>query len=162
MELGKQQSEEFEAGWPHSFYNPIPRIIQPMTVSGKFIAVRSSKIFDCGVLYARAMGLQCSQRENTTTINGLLATELDPVATSMFDEKGHMEITMAKSQLKNDMKVECSQRHTSVSTFFLDGCAVLWTVPWTSLGTVKDFLDAFRAHLLTYLRSTYVYLVFDR
>ena len=133
-----------------------------MSESSKFIAVGNSKVFDCGVLYARAMGLQSSQRENKPSIDGLLATELAPVPTSMFDDEGHMRIPVAKSQLKNDMKVECSQRHMSVSAFFLDGCAVLWTVPWPSLGTVQDFLNAFRAHLLTYLRVADVYLVFDR
>ena len=84
------------------------------------------------------------------------------MATSMFDDKGHMRIAKSKSQLKNDMKVELSQRHTTVSTAFLVGCAVLWTVAWSASGSVQDFLDAFRAHLLIYLRKTDVYIVFDR
>ena len=55
--LGKQQCEEFEAGWPDSFYDTISRVDNPMSVSGKFIDVGHSKVYDTGVLYARAMGL---------------------------------------------------------------------------------------------------------
>ena len=54
--LGKQQCKEFEAGWPDSFYDTISRVVNPMSVSGKFIDVCHSKVFDTGVLYARAMG----------------------------------------------------------------------------------------------------------
>ena len=61
VELGKQQSEEFEEGWVDSWYTAIPRIIHPITESGKFIAVGNSKVFDCGVLYARVMGFQSSK-----------------------------------------------------------------------------------------------------
>ena len=59
-------------------------------------------------MYASAMGLQSSQRENAPIIDDLLTTELSAVATSMFDDKGHMRIAKSKSQLKNDMKVELS------------------------------------------------------
>ena len=48
--LGKQQCEEFEAGWPDSFYNTISRVVNPMSVSGKFIEVGHSKVFDTAVL----------------------------------------------------------------------------------------------------------------
>ena len=118
VEIGKQQSKEFEEGWPDSFYTAIPRKIHPMSESSKFIAVGNSKVFDCGMLYARAMGLQSSQRENTPSIDGLLATELAPVPTSMFDDEGHMRIPVAKPQIKNDMKAECSPHYMSVSTSF--------------------------------------------
>ena len=127
-----------------------------------FIDVGHSKLFDTRVLYARPMGLQLSQRENAPTIDDLQTTELAAITTSMFSEKGHMSIAKAKSQLKNGMKVELSQRHTIVSTCFLDGCAVLWTVYWPESGSVQDFLDAFRAHLLIYPRKKDVYIVFDR
>ena len=69
-------------------------------MSGKLIVVGHSKVFDTGVLYAREMGLQSSQREND----------------------------------------------------------VLWTVAWPASGSVHDFLDAFRAHLLIYLRKLAIWL----
>ena len=59
------------------------------------------------------------------------------MAISMFDDKGHTRIAKSKSELKNDMKVELSQRHTTVSTSFLDGCAVLWTISWPASGSVR-------------------------
>ena len=55
---------------------------------------------------------------NASTIDDLLTTELAAVATSMFDDKGHMRIAKSKLQLKNYMKVEIFQRHTTVSNFF--------------------------------------------
>ena len=60
--LGKQECEEFEAGCPDSFHDTISRVVNSMCVSGKFIDVGHCKVFDTGVLYARAMGLQSSQR----------------------------------------------------------------------------------------------------
>ena len=98
--LGKQQCEEFEAGWSDSFFDTISRVVNPMSVSSKFIDVGHSKVFDTEMLYARAMGLQSSQWEN----------------------------------------------------------AVLWTVGWPASGSVQDFLDAFRAHLLIYLRKLVIWL----
>ena len=56
--LGKQQCEEFETGWPDSFFDTISRVVNTMSVSGKFIDVGHSKVFDTGMLYARAMGFQ--------------------------------------------------------------------------------------------------------
>ena len=41
--LGKQQCEEFEAGWPVSFHDTISRVVNPMSVSDKFIDVGHSK-----------------------------------------------------------------------------------------------------------------------
>ena len=45
---------------------------------------------------------------------------------------------------------------------FLDGCAVLWVIPWPKPGTVQDYLDRFRQHLSGYLHKGPVYLIFDR
>ena len=45
---------------------------------------------------------------------------------------------------------------------FLDGCAVLWVIPWPKPGTVQDYLDRFRQHLSGYLHKGPVYPIFDR
>ena len=45
---------------------------------------------------------------------------------------------------------------------FLDGCAVLWVIPWPKSGTVQDYLDRFRQHLSGYLHKGPIYLIFDR
>ena len=41
---------------------------------------------------------------------------------------------------------------------FLDGCAVLWVIPWPK----SDYLDRFIQHLSGYLHKGPVYLIFDR
>ena len=73
-----------------------------------------------------------------------------------------MKVAKTKSVLKNDLKVEVARRHAAVDASFLDGCAVLWVVPWPTGGIVQDFLDNFRRHIKGYLESSDVYLVFDR
>ena len=45
---------------------------------------------------------------------------------------------------------------------FLDGCAVLWVVPWPTSGNVHDYLVRFRSYLHGHLAKSDVYLVFDR
>ena len=105
LELGKRQQKEFEAGWPDSFYKPLKRIVVPITADHKSIEVDGQKIIDTGVFYARALGLHASQREGSPSIESMMALELSPVATSMFDDQGHMRATQ-KSNLKNSLAVE--------------------------------------------------------
>ena len=92
-ELGKTQKKKFEAAWPDSFYKPLKRVAVPMTANRKSINVGGQKIIDTGVFYARALGLHSSHREGSPSIELMLATELSPVATSMFDDQGHMRTT---------------------------------------------------------------------
>ena len=66
--------------------------------------------------------------------------------------------------LKNTLKVDvssCSAERGTDATF-LDGCAVLWVIPWPTSGTVQDYLDQFRSYLHKFLKTSDVYLVFDR
>ena len=44
----------------------------------------------------------------------------------------------------------------------LDGCAVLWVVPWPTSGTVHDYIVRFRSYLHGHLAKNDVYLMFDR
>ena len=69
-----------------------------------------------------------------------------------------------KANLKNVVKVEVSSRNAEkdVDASFLDGCAILWVVPWSTSGTVQDYLDQFRRYIQGRLKKTDVYLVFDR
>ena len=91
-----------------------------------------------------------------------MAHELASRPASMFDENGAMKIAKTKSVLKNNLKVEVPRRHTYVDASFLDGCAVLWVVPWPAGGIMQDFLNNFRRHILSRMESSDVYLVFDR
>ena len=133
-----------------------------MSLSRKHLKVGQNKVFDTETFYARAMCLHTSSRGIDTT--KLLAHELAPFPTSMFDESGHMREAKTKSNLKNALKVDTSSRSAEkdVDAVFLDGCAVLWVVSWPTAGTVQDYLDRFRTYLHKRLKTSDVYLVFDR
>ena len=162
VELGKKQLQEFEAGWPESFHAPAKCSVITFTANKKSINVNGQKIVDTGIFYARALGLQASQREGVPTICDMLATELAPVATSLFDDEGQMR-NSPKSVLKNALAVQKSSRRVEKSAVFLDGCAVLWAVVFpTGNVTVQTYLDAFRNHIRHYQISSDVYLIFDR
>ncbi|MES9879340.1 MAG: hypothetical protein ABW185_00470 [Sedimenticola sp.] len=163
LELGKKQQDEFEAGWPDAFYKPLKRISIPMTANRKSIDVGGQKIVDTGVFYARALALHGSQRDGCPSIETMLATELSPVASSMFDDQGHMRATQ-KSHLKSELAIERSHRNVAKDSYFLDGCAILWVVAWPSASNavVQDYIDAFRAHVRTYQERADVFLTFDR
>ena len=162
IELGKKQQEEFEAKWPESFYTPIPATVTTWSANKNAINVCGQKIVDTGIFYARALALQASKREGVPTINDMLAMELSPVATSMFDDEGKMRTTQ-KSVLKKDLAVERSGRTIETSAVFLDDCAVLWAVQFPSgNATVQNYIDAFRRHVRRYQQSSDVYLIFDR
>ena len=70
-----------------------------------------------------------------------------------------MREAKTKSMLKSTLKVDISR---DINATFLDGCAVLWVIPWSTSGTVQDYLDKFRSYLLKCMKSSDVYLVFDR
>ena len=88
--------------------------------------------------------------------------ELSPYPASMFDKAGNMKQAKTKATLKNSLKVEMSGRNVTYQVALLDGCAVLWVIPWPNYGTVQDFLNNFRRHIQGYLRVSEIYLVFDR
>ena len=162
VELGKRQKEDFEAGWPEAFHETVKATVVTWTANKKSINVNGQKIVDTGIFYARALGLQASQRDGVPTICDMLATELAPVATSMFDNEGQMRVTQ-KSVLKNELAVERSIRGLERSAVFLDGCAVLWAVGFPGGNvTVQAYIDAFRKHVRHYQEASDVYLIFDR
>ena len=157
--LGKIQMESFERSWPGGFHDLIQKIV---ALSRKHITVGDAKVFDTETIYAKAMGLQSSARD--LDAKRLMGHELSPIPTSMCDENGNMRDAKAKSNLKNALKVEVSRRlaEQDVQATFLDGCAVLWVVPWPTSGTVHDYLVQFRSYLHGHLAKSDVYLVFDR
>ena len=167
VDLGKKQQEEFKAGWPKSFHVPVKATVVTWTANKKAINLDGQKIVDPGFSYTRALGLQSSQRDGIPTICDMLAMELAPVATSMFDEEGQMR-TATKSILKKELAVEKTSRGVQKSAVFLDGCAVLWAVQFpVGNATVQTYLDAFRRQTVRqtvrrYQEESDVYLIFDR
>ena len=102
-----------------------------MADNRKHVKVVEVNVFDTETIYARAMGLQSGQRSLDLDGDSIMAHELSPYPTSMFDADGQMSEAKTKSNLKNAIKVEVSSRdaENDVDASFLDGCAVLWVVP---------------------------------
>jgi hypothetical protein len=162
LELGKLQQEEFEKGWPDTFHLPMKTKVVNWSSNKTGINVNGQKVVDTGIFYARALGLQASSREDAPSISDMLAMELAPVATSMFDVDGNMRTT-TKSVLKTQLAVERSGRGLEKSAVFLDGCAVLWAVQYpTGNVTLQSYIDVFRKHVRHYQKECDVYLIFDR
>ena len=158
-EIGTNQMNTFENGWPESFHETIHNSVKTMSTGRKHIKVAGKKVYNPEIIYARAMALQNSVRGFNT--NDLMAHELSPEPASMFSEDG-MRISTTKATLKNKLKVEISARHVPVDATFLDGCAVMWVIPWPSNATVQQYLDNFRHHISSYLQKSPVFLVFNR
>ena len=109
------------------------------------------------------MSLHNTSRDMDPTT--LMSYELSPVPTAFFDDYGEMRRTSSKSTLKNALKVETAQRTQPepIDVIVLDGCAVLWVIPWPPTGSsVQEFLDRFRNYLYKRLLEANVFLVFDR
>ena len=163
LHIDIQQKLDLDKNLPDGFYKPLKRVVVPMTANRKSIDVSGQKIVDTGVFYARSLGLHASQRDGSPSIESMLATELSPVATSMFDDKGHMRTTQ-KSHLKTELAVQKSHRGVKKDSYFLDGCALLWVVAWpgASNAVIQDYINAFRAHVRRYQETADVFLTFDR
>ena len=61
---------------------------------------------------------------------------------SMFYDNGDMRITKSKSILQQKLQVEVSDRICQVpDAIIIDGCAMLWVIPWQTNVTVKDLMQ---------------------
>jgi len=155
VSLCKMQLESYENTWPSGFHETIPRTVNTMALS---LSHKPRTVCDVKV-YGRAMGLMTSCR--TLDTNNMYAHELAPHPTSMFDTNGRMCEAKARSNLKTAFKVKVSSQLSEQveDALFLDGCAVLWVVPWPAAGTV---FDRMRSYLHSQMMRGDVYLIFDR
>lgn len=160
QELGKQEMDKFEKGWPESFHKTIHKTVNTMAMDKKHVKVGETRVYDTEIIYARIMDLQESAR--TFDTKQLMAHELSPHPTSIFDKNGNMRVAKAKANLKISLGIEISSRNVKYDVALLDGCAVMWVIPWPTNGTVQDYLNNFRTHIMDYLKKGEVYLVFDR
>ena len=69
---------------------------------------------------------------------------------------------MPKRNPISRMRLRWKCQEQDVQATFLDGCVVLYVVPWPISGTVHDYLVRFRSYLHGYLAKSDAYLVFDR
>ena len=153
--------ETFEQSWPEGFHDTIPRKVVTMSV-GRKVKVGDAKVFGTETMYARAMSIQAGS--GSLNINDIISHELALYPASVFKSNDQMRDAKSKACLKNILRVDVPNRHAErdVETIFLDGCAVLWVIPWPMSGTLQDYLDRFRDHIQKFLKKTDVYLVFDR
>ena len=84
------------------------------------------------LIYVRVIGIMASSREKIPT-KTLFSYELSTYPSALFDNNGLMR-SNAKSVLKSKLKVECDQKNqTPAEVVILDGCAILWSVPWPTI-----------------------------
>ena len=131
-----------------------------MTANRKQMKVGEEIILDTSLIYSRIL---CLQTSRDIDMNKAMKHELSPIPTSLFDDQGDMHIAKSKSTLKNKLQVVAEgQGEATVDAVVIDGCAMLWVIPWPATGTVQDFLDNVGKHVSRYLKSCDTHLIFDR
>lgn len=138
-----------------------------MAVTKRSINVDGCHIYDTSLIYSRVIGLQASSRD--MNIKEVISCELAPVPTALFTDPGDLRISMSKSVLKNQTRVEQSARYVARDTLctVINGSALLWISRWPSSCSsqqpiVQDFVSKFKDLITVRLETGDVYLVFDR
>ena len=164
VKIGTEQWHEYEKQWPTGFHSNLSKTVKAMsTVTKKKINDRALEHVDSELICARVIGIMASSRETIST-ETLFSYELAPFPPALFDKNGNMRST-SKSVLKTKIKVECSQRHqVPAEVVILDGCAILWTLPWpASPAKVSALIKAAVARIMYYINTTQVlHVLFDR
>ncbi|KAL8582263.1 hypothetical protein ACOMHN_037020 [Nucella lapillus] len=165
VKIGTEQQKAFEGEWPASFHLKLKRRVKNIAslVKSQLKMGKDTKAIDTGFIYARVLGIIASSRE-PVSIEALFSHELAPLPTALFDETGDMRTT-SKAVLKNKIKIVCGVRNKpSPSIVVLDGCAILWTVPWPAApAQVSAFINAAITTILRRADNTLVlHVVFDR
>ena len=160
--IGKKQMCDFEKSWSTGgFYKTIHKLVITMAASKKYIPIGELKLFNTNLIFSRVISLQASSRR--VDFVEFIGTELAPIPTSMFTDKGDMRICTSKSVLKKELQVDISNRsirHADVVV--IDGSALLYVVQWPTSGIVLDFVNAFKKNISGRLKTSDVYLIFDR
>ena len=120
-------------------------------------------IVDTEFIYVRIIGIMASSRD-TVSIETLFSHELAPHPTALFDDSGEMRKT-SKSVLKTKLQVVCGMQNRQLpKVVILDGCALLWTVPWpASPAKVSDFINAAVTSIMERMEATTIlHVIFDR
>ena len=71
-------------------------------------------------------------------------------------------MTKSRSILKQQLQVEVSDRICQVpDAIIIDGCSMLWVIPWPTNGIVKDFVINILTYVEKQLQKYDTYLIFD-
>ena len=89
--------------------------------------------------------------------------ELSPIPTSLFDEYGSMLISKSKSTLKNKLQITVkTPEDIETDVVVIDGCALLWVIPWPSCGTIEDYVKNVVKHVCRLFKTCETHVIFDR
>ena len=162
--IGSKQRQEYEMSWPSGFHNKISKNVKPMIiVTNQQMKKATHEIVNTELIYARVIGIMASSRDTVST-ETLFSHELAPFPSALFGADGEMRTT-SKSVLKSKIKVECSLRkHDPSDVVIVDGCAVLWTIPWPAApAKVSTFVEAAVSSLVRHVdEAKILHIVFDR
>lgn len=160
---GLSSMTKFEESWPAGFNNTLSTKVITMSNDKKKLVLGMKDVFDTEFIFSRFMVLVSSRELDKEKI---FHHELSPVPTSMFDNNGNMRDSKTKSNLKNMIQVQHSNRTQSSkqlpAVLLIDGSAVLWTVHYPSSGIVNDFVNCFVTYIVHELKKNDVHLIFDR
>lgn len=106
----------------------------------KKCVIGNVEAYSTEAIYARII---CLMSTTDIKIEDVLKYELAPVPTSLFDENGDIRACTRKSEFKNALQVDVSNRSILCDTIVLDGNAILWSLSWPSKGLVEDLLSTF-------------------
>ena len=76
------------------------------------------EVYSTEAIYTRII---CLMSTSSIKIEDVLEYEMSPVSTSLFDENGDMQLNKLKSELKNTLKTEVSNRHIITEPVVVDG-----------------------------------------
>ena len=93
--------------------------------SKRHVQVGGQCLYDPELIYSMVM---CLMDSCDSGLKDVFKHELSPVPASMYNDKGDMRITKSKSILKNNLKVEVSNKRVPSPNLIIDGCAVLWII----------------------------------
>ena len=161
VHVGVDKMKDFCQKLPQGLYDDIQKKVITMAVSKKHVNVGETKVCDPNMIYSRVMGLQASGHD--VNLQDVLSHELAPFPTSMFEPTGEMRAATSKSSLKRQLQVEVSARTSSeIAITIIDGSALLWVIPWSAEGTVRDYALNLTYRIVDKLKTGDVFLVFDR
>ena len=62
---------------------------------------------------------------------------------SFFNENGDMRLNKQRSEFKNVLKTEVSNRHIITEAVFINDNEVLWSLHWPLEGIVEDLVEVY-------------------
>jgi hypothetical protein len=165
LAIGTLQRQEFESSWPEGFHKPIANRVKTMVGNQRRHTSDKKGHIGCKLVFSRLMILI---QYRDIDVRSVMKYELAPIPTSLFDgtkNQPEMRIAKAKATIKRALQVEHSSRvfTSQPDAVFLEACAIMWIVHWSSKDVFKDYVDGFVNYVLSKLTIvSNVFVIFDR